>query len=108
VNDEDATEAVLAHRFAAPSPQLKIVYAQEFVRTPGRDIRVLVAGGSVVAAAYRESEHWAANRARGGTMRACPVSADLEKLSLAAADAVGGGFLGVDLLERGDELLVTE
>jgi [lysine-biosynthesis-protein LysW]--L-2-aminoadipate ligase len=108
VNDQDAAEAVLAHRFAAPSPQLKVVYAQEFVRTPGRDIRVLVAGGHVVAAAYRESGHWAANRARGGVMRACPVSVELEKLSLAAAEAVGGGFLGVDVLERADGLLVTE
>jgi len=108
VNDQDAAEAVLAHRFAAPSPQLKVVYAQEFVPTPGRDIRVLVADGHVVAAAYRESDHWAANRARGATMRACPVSADLEKLSLAAAEAVGGGFLGVDLLEKADALLVTE
>ncbi|HEY0804707.1 MAG TPA: lysine biosynthesis protein LysX [Pseudonocardiaceae bacterium] len=108
VNDPDAAEFLLAHRQASASPQLRVIYAQEFVRTPGRDIRVLVAGSQVIAAAYRESAHWAANRALGATMRSCRLTGELEKLAIAAATAVGGGVVGVDLLERDDGLLVNE
>lgn len=108
VNDEYAAESLLAHRQALPSPQLRVIYAQEFVKTPGRDIRVLVAGRQVIAAAYRVSAHWAANKARGATMHCCRLTDELGKLALAAAEAVGGGIVGVDLLESDDGLLVNE
>jgi [lysine-biosynthesis-protein LysW]--L-2-aminoadipate ligase len=46
--------------------------------------------------------------ARGGHSRPCPLSAELTGLALAAARAVGGGFLGVDLVEAHDGPQVIE
>ena len=40
--------------------------------------------------------------ARGGQSRPCPLTDELTKLVAAAADAVGGGVLGVDVIEDAD------
>jgi [lysine-biosynthesis-protein LysW]--L-2-aminoadipate ligase len=58
---------------------------------------------------YRRSAHWITNTARGGEASPCPLSPEIKELSLAAAQAVGGGILAVDLLETADgHLLVSE
>lgn len=109
LNDADAAEGVLAHRAALPSPQQAIVFVQRFVETPGRDVRAVVVGDRVVAAAYRCAGHWVTSTARGADTRPCPVTAELEELCLRAAAAVGGGALAIDLLEAPDgRLLVNE
>ncbi|WP_106429408.1 lysine biosynthesis protein LysX [Streptomyces sp. SPB074] len=109
VNDRDAAETVIEHRQSLRSPQHSVFYVQEFIDAPGRDIRALVLGERVVAAVYRASDHWITNTARGATTRVCEVTPELAKLARAAADAVGGGMLAVDLIERRDgEVLVTE
>ncbi|MEU0086960.1 RimK family alpha-L-glutamate ligase [Streptomyces sp. NPDC006274] len=109
INDADAAEGVLALKESLPSPQQQLVYAQEFVRTPQRDIRVVVAGDRAVAAVHRTGEHWIGNVARGARTSRCPLTPELEDLALRAAKAVGGGLLGVDLLESDDgRLLVNE
>lgn len=97
--DEEAARAVLEHRAALPSPVQHIVYVQELVDKPERDIRVVVVGGRALGATYRYSRDWRTNVARGAESRPCPLSDDIRRLSLAAADAVGGGVLGVDLIE---------
>lgn len=106
VNDTDAAEAVFDLRAGSPSPVQKLAYAQRFVE--GRDIRVLVVGGHAVAAAQRTSDHWVRNTARGA--RACPVPLDPGLVDLAerASKAVGGGILGVDVLESctGDRVVL--
>lgn len=109
VNDRDAAETLIEHKQALHSPAHGIYYVQELVDKPGRDIRVVVLGERVVAAVYRRSEHWITNTARGATVEACPLTPDLVKLARRGAEAVGGGMLAVDLLERSDgELLITE
>ncbi|MFD6530531.1 lysine biosynthesis protein LysX [Streptomyces sp. NPDC060184] len=109
VNDRDAAETVIEHRQSLRSPQHSVFYVQEFIDTPGRDIRALVLGDRVVAAVYRTSDHWITNTARGAATQVCEVTPELAKLALAAAEAVGGGMLAVDLIERRDgEVLVTE
>ncbi|MEU3947671.1 RimK family alpha-L-glutamate ligase [Streptomyces sp. NPDC029526] len=109
INDIDAAEAVLALKETLPSPQQQLVYAQEFVRTPQRDIRVVVAGDRAVAAVHRTGEHWIGNVSRGARTSRCPLTPEIEDLALRAAKAVGGGLLGVDLLESDDgRLLVNE
>ncbi|MGJ7418109.1 RimK family alpha-L-glutamate ligase [Streptomyces cinereoruber] len=109
VNDVDAVEGVLALKESLPSPQQQLVYAQEFVRTPQRDIRVVVAGDRAVTAVHRTGDHWIGNVARGARTSRCPLTPELEDLALRAAKAVGGGLLGVDLLESDDgRLLVNE
>jgi [lysine-biosynthesis-protein LysW]--L-2-aminoadipate ligase len=109
LRDRDAAVAVMEHREALPSPQQRIVYLQELVDKPGRDIRVLVLGEEPLAAGYRSAAEWRTNAARGGRFDPCALSGDVEKLAAAAARAVGGGVLAVDLLEgRAGELYVLE
>jgi [lysine-biosynthesis-protein LysW]--L-2-aminoadipate ligase len=54
------------------------------------------------------SDHWITNTARGGKAINCPVTDEIAKLSVAAAKAVGGGIVAIDLLESGEGLLVNE
>ena len=108
LNDRDAVEAVLEHKEVLGGPQHKVFYFQEFVQKPGRDIRAFVVGGEVVAAIYRNSEHWITNTARGATATNCPLYDSLEDISLRAAEAVGGGVVAVDLVESERGLLVVE
>jgi [lysine-biosynthesis-protein LysW]--L-2-aminoadipate ligase len=57
----------------------------------------------------RSSSHWITNTARGGSAENCPITPEIHDLSLAAAQAVGGGVVAVDLLETAEgELLVNE
>jgi [lysine-biosynthesis-protein LysW]--L-2-aminoadipate ligase len=102
VNERETAEAVVAHKDALGGPLHRVFYIQEYVDKPSRDIRTLVVGDEVVYAMYRRSDHWITNTARGGEALACPITPTLRDLSLAAAQAVGGGILAVDLLETPD------
>ncbi len=109
VNDRDSAEAILEHKSVLGSVQHSVFYIQEYIEKPGRDIRSVVVGDKVITALYRKSPHWITNTARGGEGELCPVTPELEELSLKAAQAVGGGVLAVDVIEdpkRG--LLVNE
>ena len=108
LNDRDAAEAVLEHKDHLGSYYHKIFYVQKFLNKPGRDIRAFVIGDEVVCAIYRTSDHWITNTARGASVLNCPLTPDLKKISLAAANAVGGGVLAVDLIESDDGLLAHE
>jgi [lysine-biosynthesis-protein LysW]--L-2-aminoadipate ligase len=108
INDRDAAEALFEHKALLGGPEHSVFYLQQHVDKPGRDIRAFVVGDEVVCAIYRESEHWVTNTARGARTRDCPVDATLRRLSLAAAAAVGGGVLAIDLLEDRDRVLVSE
>ena len=109
VNDREAAEAVLEHKQVLGSPIHSVIYVQEYVDKPGRDLRVNVMGERVVNAIYRYSSHWITNTARGAVAETCELTPEVVELSLRAAQAVGGGALAVDLLERPDgSLVVTE
>ena len=108
ISDREAAEALLEHKETLGSYQHAIFYVQEFVKKPARDIRSFVVGEKTICAIYRESSHWITNTARGGQARNCPVTPEIDRLSRAAARAVGGGVLAVDLLEHPDGLLVSE
>ncbi len=99
INDREAAEAVLEHKEILGSYHHSIFYVQEYIRKPGRDIRAFVIGDETVAAIYRASEHWITNTARGGQASNCPVTPELNRLCVAAARAVGGGIVGVDVME---------
>lgn len=99
INDREAAEAVLEHKEILGSYHHSIFYIQEYIHKPGRDIRAFVIGDETIAAIYRHSEHWITNTARGGQATNCPVTPELDRLCVAAAKAVGGGIVGVDLLE---------
>jgi [lysine-biosynthesis-protein LysW]--L-2-aminoadipate ligase len=109
VNDRDAAEAILEHKEILGSYHHSIFYIQEYIDKPARDIRSFVVGDETICAIYRYSDHWITNTARGGRAQNCPVTDELHRLSLAAAQAVGGGVVAIDLLETKDgRLLVNE
>ncbi|HEX5991879.1 MAG TPA: lysine biosynthesis protein LysX [Thermomicrobiales bacterium] len=108
VNDRDAAEALLEHKVTLGSFHHGAFYIQEFVRKPGRDIRTFVVGDQTICAIYRDSPHWITNTARGASASNCPVSDELHALSQAAARAVGGGVVAIDLFESDRGLLVNE
>ncbi len=99
INDRDAAETVLEHREVLGNYQQNIFYIQEYIRKPGRDIRAFVVGDETIAAIYRSSQHWITNTARGGKGSDCPVTPELNAICVAAARAVGGGVLAIDVLE---------
>jgi [lysine-biosynthesis-protein LysW]--L-2-aminoadipate ligase len=108
VNDRDAAEALLEHKVTLGSFHHGAFYLQEYVNKPGRDIRSFVVGDETICAIYRDSPHWITNTARGGAASNCPVTDELDHLSRAAARAVGGGVVAVDLFESERGLLVNE
>jgi [lysine-biosynthesis-protein LysW]---L-2-aminoadipate ligase len=95
---EDA-EAVLEHRAALPGPHHQVTYIQEYIDKPGRDIKAYVIGGEPVGAIYKISPHWRTNTARGSRAAPCPLDDELVALLIPASEAVGGGVLGIDILE---------
>jgi [lysine-biosynthesis-protein LysW]--L-2-aminoadipate ligase len=108
-NDREAAEALLEHQAALNRMDEAPFYVQEYVNKPGRDLRTLVVGGRTVYAITRSSEHWITNTARGGQAASLEVSEEIDRLSCAAAAAVGGEIVAVDLLENADgALLVNE
>lgn len=109
VNDRDAAEAIIEHRTTLGSVQQGVIYVQEHINKPGRDIRVFVVGNQVVAAIARSSEHWVTNTARGASASGLTITDDLRDLGARAAMAVGADLCAVDLLEDPDRgLLVNE
>jgi [lysine-biosynthesis-protein LysW]---L-2-aminoadipate ligase len=99
VNDRDAAETILEHKEVLGSFQHSVIYIQEFIPKPGRDIRSFVIGDETICAIYRSSEHWITNTARGGKAEICPVTPEIDQISRDAARAVGGGVLAIDILE---------
>jgi [lysine-biosynthesis-protein LysW]--L-2-aminoadipate ligase len=109
VNDREAAEAVIEHKEMLEEKRDTPLYIQAYVDKPGRDIRSLVVGSETVYAVYRHAEHWITNTARGGQTTSLAVSPEIDRLSRAAAEAVGGGIVAVDLMEDADgRLLVNE
>lgn len=109
VHDRDAAEAVIEHKETLGGPQHGVFYVQEYVDKPGRDLRVFMVGDEPIAGIVRESAHWITNTARGGKAAKFEVPDGMANLCRAAAKAVGGGVLAIDLLETRDGgVLVSE
>jgi [lysine-biosynthesis-protein LysW]---L-2-aminoadipate ligase len=109
VNDRDAAEAILEHKTVLGSYHHSIFYIQEYIRKPQRDIRTFCVGDETICGIYRTSPHWITNTARGGEATNCPITPEIDQLSRAAAKAVGGGVVAIDLLETPEgKLLVNE
>lgn len=84
---------------------------QEFIATSrGRDIRVNVVGGQVVSAMLRYNENdFRSNISGGGKAEKYAVNAAQAQAAIAACQAVGADFAGVDILfGKNDEPLVCE
>jgi [lysine-biosynthesis-protein LysW]--L-2-aminoadipate ligase len=109
INDREAAEAILEHKEVLGTYHHSIFYIQEYIQKPMRDIRAFVVGDETICAIYRNSPHWITNTARGGQSSNCPVTPELNDLCVAAAKAVGGGVVAIDVLEDPERgLLVNE
>lgn len=107
--DEDSLLEILDFREHMQSPHFKVHYLQEYVQKPGRDIRAYYLWGEVPVAVYRVSSRWKTNTALGGQAVAASVDEELGELVRRAGEVLGGGVLGVDLVERADgSLLLLE
>jgi gamma-F420-2:alpha-L-glutamate ligase len=86
------------------------VVVQRFCPPGGISRRVLVVRGEVIGAAehHAEGDEFRANAARGGAVSPLELEPRLAELAVAAADVVGLGFAGVDLLPDGHEWVVGE
>ena len=103
INDREAAEAILEHKNTLGNYLHSIFYIQEYVnKAEGRDIRSFVVDDETICAISRTSEHWITNTARGGRSGVWSVPGIVDELSRAAAAAVGGGVVAVDLLEDVD------
>jgi tetrahydromethanopterin:alpha-L-glutamate ligase len=87
-----------------------VLYIQEFVPNPGRDIRVFVVGDQAVGAMYRVSLDGSvvSNLSQGGRPVTCELTEEIRDLAARATKAVGADFAGVDLIEGEEGLLVLE
>ena len=108
INDRDAAEAILEHKTILGSYHHSVFYIQEYIPKEGKDIRSFVVGDKTIAAIYRSSSHWITNTARGGTTSNCPVTDELNEISVKGAKAVGGGVVALDLFETPDGYSVNE
>lgn len=108
VNDNDALESIIEHKDVLGSPQQKAIYIQQYIKKPGRDIRVFAVNGNAICAIYRNSSHWITNTARGGQATNCPITSELHEITQKASQAVGGGILAMDVFETNEGLSINE
>ncbi len=102
----EAADCLLAER-ETMHPIHHVHYTEELVKRPPRDIRAIVVGDEVVAAIYRNSDHWKTNMALEGRAEPCPVDGQMEDICIKARDAVKGQIVGVDLMEDSERGLVV-
>ncbi len=97
---ERQLKRTLARLSARPWFRSNGALVQELVPCAGRDLRVVVAGGQIVGAIVRVAPpgDWRTNISLGGTREPVVPSSDARSLALAAAEAVGGDLVGVDLV----------
>ena len=109
VASREAAEAIIEHKVTLGTYQHSIFYIQEYIDKPGRDIRTFVVGDETICGITRTSPHWITNTAKGGVAANYPITPEVDELSRAAARAVGGGILAIDILESPERgLLVNE
>ncbi|MEM0232478.1 MAG: RimK family alpha-L-glutamate ligase [Candidatus Nezhaarchaeales archaeon] len=95
VRDEDVAKRVLSDLHFLRH----VLYVQEFIQHGGRDIRVFVVGGEVIASMQRVSSGWKTNIALGA--KPVPLTPDEQLLDLAskACEVLGCEVAGVDIIE---------
>jgi [lysine-biosynthesis-protein LysW]---L-2-aminoadipate ligase len=101
IKDQSMAEMMLDSRQENDNSFSRIYYFQELIDRPSRDIRCIVIGDQIVASVFRYSSEneWRTNVAVGGRTEVAPLTSELKEIVLKASNAVGGGILGVDLME---------
>jgi RimK family alpha-L-glutamate ligase len=95
-----------------PEEMAGVFYLQRYVAGPAagwRDWRVFVVGERAVAAMIRHGVEWRTNAAQGARCEGVPATGEIAELAVAAANAVGAGHAGVDIIaDARGRLLVLE
>jgi len=100
IKDKDTMEAVSEIRAITDSPHDRIYYLQELIKRPPRDIRVITIGDEPIAAMYRKSSGgFKTNIALGADPEVCEITKEMEDMAAKASKAMGGGILGIDMME---------
>ena len=108
IKDKDTAEAVIENRQVTDGPQDRIYYLQEMIDRPPRDIRVITVGDQAISAMYRKSSGgFKTNIALGADPELCEITKEMEDLCEKTSKAVGGGILGIDLMEDKEKGLVV-
>jgi len=108
IKDKDTMDAVLEIRNITDSPHDRIYYLQELIKRPPRDIRVITIGDESIAAMYRKSSGgFKTNIALGADPELCEITKEMEDMAAKASKAMGGGILGIDMMEDDERGLVV-
>ena len=108
LKDKDTMEAVFEIRDITDSPHDRIYYLQELIQRPPRDIRVITVGDESIAAMYRKSSGgFKTNIALGADPELCEITKEMEDMAAKASKAIGGGILGIDMMEDDEKGLVV-
>ncbi len=108
LKDKDTMEAVFEIRDITDSPHDRIYYLQELIQRPPRDIRIITVGDDPIAAMYRKSSGgFKTNIALGADPEICEITKEMEDMAVKAAKAMGGGILGIDMMEDEEKGLVV-
>jgi len=108
LKDRDTVDAVLEIRELTDTPHDRIYYVQELVKRPPRDIRVITIDNQAIAAMYRKSTGgFKTNIAVGAEPEICEITKEIEDICSNASKAVGGGILGIDIMEDEKKGLVV-
>ncbi|MBN2111178.1 MAG: RimK family alpha-L-glutamate ligase [Methanosarcinaceae archaeon] len=78
-----------------------MIFIQEFIENPGRDIRAFVIDGEVAGSIYRKAADgwWLNNLSQGGSPARCTLGDEQENICTRATEATGAVFAGVDIIE---------
>ncbi|MHC1757584.1 MAG: tetrahydromethanopterin:alpha-L-glutamate ligase [Methanosarcina sp.] len=95
---EEALEKLLEER--------GMLYIQEFIENPGRDIRAFVVGGTAIGAIYRKAAagSWVNNLSQGGSSDRCVLTDEQKEIAEKASLTIGTTFAGIDIIE-GPEII---
>jgi len=108
IKDKDTMEAVFEIRNITDSPHDRIYYLQELIKRPPRDIRVITIGDEPIAAMYRKSSGgFKTNIALGADPELCEITKEMGDMAAKASKAMGGGILGIDMMEDDERGLVV-
>lgn len=91
----------------------QVLYVQEMIPKPNRDIRAFVIGNQLVGAMYRylpegKSDEWRTNVHGGGRAKIAELDLEYKECAIKAAETLKLDYTGVDILESPDGPCVIE
>ncbi|MBD3405129.1 MAG: RimK family alpha-L-glutamate ligase [Candidatus Lokiarchaeota archaeon] len=91
----------------------QVLYVQEMIEKPDRDIRAFVIGGQLVGAMYRylpeeNKEEWRTNVHGGGKAELAKLEPEYEECAIKTAEALNLDYTGVDIIESKNGPCVLE